>query len=79
VVLREEALAERIALLRSTTARLRAASQRTVDRDWDQWALERGMQVAAQALFDVGNHVLVGVFSARLRHPASDDSANDLL
>ena len=65
MVLREEALAERIALLRSTVARLQVAAGRTLDRDWDQWALERGMQIAAQALFDIGNHVLAGAFSAR--------------
>jgi hypothetical protein len=65
VVLREEALAERIALLRSTVARLRRASSRNLDLDWDQWALERGMQLAAQALFDVGNHVLAGAFAVR--------------
>ena len=65
MVLREEALAERIALLRSTVARLRVASSRNLDLDWDQWALERGMQIAAQSLFDVGNHVLAGAFGVR--------------
>jgi uncharacterized protein YutE (UPF0331/DUF86 family) len=57
VVLREEALAERLALLRSTVMRLQSASQRDLDSDWDEWAIERGLQLAAQSLFDVGNHV----------------------
>jgi uncharacterized protein YutE (UPF0331/DUF86 family) len=70
VVVREEALAERIALLRSTIARLGDASMRTLDGDWDQWALERGMQIAAQAVFDVGNHVLTGAFSVRAKQYA---------
>jgi uncharacterized protein YutE (UPF0331/DUF86 family) len=65
VVVREEALAERLALLRSTVLRLQAAAGRTLDDDWDQWALERGLQLAAQALFDVGNHVLAGSFAWR--------------
>ena len=65
MVLREEALAERLALLRSTVMRLRAASQKELNDDWDEWALERGLQLAAQALFDVGNHVLAGAFGAR--------------
>jgi uncharacterized protein YutE (UPF0331/DUF86 family) len=67
VVVREEALAERLALLRSTVVRLRAAAGRELDDDWDEWALERGLQLAAQALFDVGNHVLAGAFGVRPR------------
>lgn len=67
MVIREGALAERLALLRSTVARLRVAAGRELDDDWDQWALERGLQLAAQALFDVGNHVLVGAFASRPR------------
>jgi uncharacterized protein YutE (UPF0331/DUF86 family) len=65
VVLREEALAERLAQLRSTVMRLQSASQRDLDGDWDEWAIERGLQLAAQSLFDVGNHVLVGAFAIR--------------
>jgi uncharacterized protein YutE (UPF0331/DUF86 family) len=67
VVVREEALAERLALLRSTVLRLRAAAARPLDDEWDEWALERGLQLAAQALFDVGNHVLAGAFALRPR------------
>jgi len=65
VVLREEALAERLALLRETVAKLRRAAKHDVEGDWNEWALERGLQIAAQALFDVGNHVLAGAFSTR--------------
>lgn len=71
MVLRREALDERIALLRRTVARLRAAAKRDLNDDWDQWALERGLQLAAQALFDVGNHVLAGAFSARPKEYAN--------
>jgi uncharacterized protein YutE (UPF0331/DUF86 family) len=28
-----------------------------------QWAVERGLQVASEALFDAGNHVLAGAFA----------------
>ncbi len=67
MVVREEALAERLAHLRATVARLRAAARAEAAdwNDWDEWALERGLQLAAQALFDIGNHVLAGAFSAR--------------
>jgi uncharacterized protein YutE (UPF0331/DUF86 family) len=65
VVIRKEVLDERIAFLRSTVARLREAAHRDLSAEWDQWALERGLQIAAQALFDIGNHVLAGAFSAR--------------
>lgn len=65
MVVREEALAERLALLRSTVIRLQAAAARQLDDEWDEWALERGLQLAAQALFDVGNHVLAGAFALR--------------
>jgi uncharacterized protein YutE (UPF0331/DUF86 family) len=65
MVVRKEALAERLAILRSTVVRLRAAASRDLNHDWDEWALERGMQLAAQALFDVGNHVLAGAFGTR--------------
>jgi uncharacterized protein YutE (UPF0331/DUF86 family) len=47
--------------------RLRAAAGRELDDDWDEWALERGLQLAAQALFDVGNQVLAGAFDVRPR------------
>lgn len=65
MVLRREALDERIASLRSVVARLRKAAGRPLDDDWDEWALERGLQIAAQAVFDIGNHVLAGAFSSR--------------
>lgn len=67
MVLREEALAERIALLRSTVLKLRAKAGSDLDDEWDEWALERGLLLAAQALFDIGNHVLTGAFAVRPR------------
>ena len=70
MVVREQALAERIALLRSTVFKLKLASQRSLEGDWDEWALERGLQLAAQALFDIGNHVLAGAFGVRAKEYA---------
>lgn len=67
MVVRQEALRERIAALREAVARLRRlrASDSGSDDDLIEWATERGLQVAAQALFDVGNHLLSGAFSER--------------
>jgi uncharacterized protein YutE (UPF0331/DUF86 family) len=67
VVVRRDVLEERLALLRSTVGRLRNAAKRELGTDWDEWALERGMQIAAQALFDIGNHELAGAFSVRAK------------
>ena len=34
------------------------------DPAWE-WAVERGLQVAAQSVFDIGNHILSGGFGER--------------
>jgi uncharacterized protein YutE (UPF0331/DUF86 family) len=48
------------------TAHLRAWSPVTIERlETDQqlrWAVERGLQVAAEALFDAGTHILAAEF-----------------
>lgn len=48
------------------TARLRSwmpVSLKTLETDLRlQWAIERGLQIAAEALFDAGNHVLAAEF-----------------
>lgn len=58
--------------LSATCARLRGWLPITRDRlEQDlmlQWAVERGLQVAAETLFDVGNHLLSSAF---------DDAANE--
>src|SRR3712207_3394658 len=65
MVVRPETLRERVALLRETVARLRALRARPIADPSVEWALERGLQLAAQAVFDIGNHVLVGAFGSR--------------
>ena len=65
MVIRAEVLAERLAALREAVARLRDVRARDLSDPALQWAAERGLQVAAQALFDVGNHVLAGAFALR--------------
>ncbi len=65
MVVRPDALRERIATLREAIARLQHLRDEPVRGPVEQWALERGLQVAAQALFDIGNHVLAGGFGLR--------------
>lgn len=66
MVIRQEALRERIAALREAVARLRnVEGTEGVPEDVREWARERGLQVAAQAVFDIGNHVLSGAFAER--------------
>ena len=62
MVLRPEALRERLLKLEEVVSRLEdmnrtgTASLRTNFRD--AWAAERGLQLAAEAAFDIGNHIL---------------------
>lgn len=53
--------------LREAVERLRGAlpvQARDLERDrMLEWALERGLQIAAEALFDAGNHILAGEFA----------------
>jgi uncharacterized protein YutE (UPF0331/DUF86 family) len=66
VVLRVEALRERLAKLEEVIAHLRDVAH--VDatefgRDFrSQWLAERGLELAAQAILDIGNHILAGEF-----------------
>jgi uncharacterized protein YutE (UPF0331/DUF86 family) len=66
VVVRLEVLRERLSGLRATVEHLAAlrASGR-LDDPTIEWAIERGLQVGAQALFDIGNHVLSGGYAER--------------
>jgi uncharacterized protein YutE (UPF0331/DUF86 family) len=69
VVLRVEALRERLARLEQIVARLSeiaAVSRDEFLRDYrSQWLAERGLELAAQAVLDVGNHILAGEFLDR--------------
>jgi uncharacterized protein YutE (UPF0331/DUF86 family) len=66
VVLRIEALRERLAKLEEVIGRLRDVADVTRDdflRDYRrQWLAERGLELAAQAVLDIGNHILAGEF-----------------
>jgi uncharacterized protein YutE (UPF0331/DUF86 family) len=66
VVLRVEALRERLAKLEEVVSRLGEVAAVTRDdffRDYQrQWLAERGLELAAQAILDVGNHILAGEF-----------------
>lgn len=66
MVLRVEALRERLAKLEEVIGRLREVAQVDHDelaRDFRaQWLAERGLELAAQAVLDIGNHILAGEF-----------------
>ncbi|MGB8299394.1 MAG: DUF86 domain-containing protein [Polyangia bacterium] len=65
MVVRREALCERIAGLRAACSRLAELGTRPTTDSATEWAAERGLQIAAQAVFDIGNHVLAGGFAER--------------
>jgi uncharacterized protein YutE (UPF0331/DUF86 family) len=66
VVLRPEALRERLLKLEEIISRLQEAGQ--TDRGTlrvnfrDAWIAERGLQLGAEVVFDIGNHVLSAHF-----------------
>lgn len=66
MVFREESVIERLKRLDETVARLREHAQVDVAeyrRDTDlQWIIERGLEVGASIILDIGNHILAGVF-----------------
>ena len=66
MVLRPEAIRQRLLRLEEVISRLeelRALDARTVGRSFrDVWAIERGLQLGAEILFDIGNHILSAHF-----------------
>lgn len=80
MILRTELLRQRLDHLRSITRRL--GEIREVDRDeflasyQRQWVAERGLQLAAQAVFDIGTHILSGHFNV---HPSDYEDVIRLL
>lgn len=66
MVLRIEALRERLAKLEEVVERLREVARVGRDeflRDYEpRWLAERGLEIAAQAILDIGNHILAGEF-----------------
>lgn len=65
MVVRREVLRERLAGLREVLHRLAVIQGQQRDDTTAEWAIERGLQVAAQAVFDIGNLVLAGAFADR--------------
>jgi uncharacterized protein YutE (UPF0331/DUF86 family) len=64
VVLRPDAVRERLLRLEEVTSRLEALRlPDSAGSDFrDAWAVERGLQLGAEILFDVGNHILSAHF-----------------
>lgn len=64
--LRAEVVRHKLLQIGEATAQLRSWMPITPDRlEQDRqlrWAVERGLQVAAEALFDTGTHILAGEF-----------------
>lgn len=58
-------------MLRETLEELRRMRGHALADRLHEWAAERGLQVAAQALFDCGNHLLSGGFGERVDDYAS--------
>ena len=62
MVLRAELVRERLVRLEEVVSRLEELSRlepQRVRQDFrDAWAVERGLQLAAEILFDTGNHIL---------------------
>ncbi len=70
MVFKANIVEERLAFLREILARLRALqgiSKEDFLRDGEkQWSVERGLQLAAETLFDIGSHILAGKFQERV-------------
>lgn len=64
---RSEVVRRKLATIREAVVQLRTQGDVTTDRLADdimlRWAVERGLQVAAEAVFDAGNHILAGEFA----------------
>jgi Uncharacterized conserved protein len=80
MILRVEVIRQRVDHLRSVLRRLKEAADITraefIDSYRDQWIAERGLQLASQAVFDIGAHIL----SAHLNvHPTDYEDVIRLL
>jgi uncharacterized protein YutE (UPF0331/DUF86 family) len=68
LVLRREAIRERLLRLEEVVSRLeelrRSGGSPSFESVRDAWAVERGLQLGAEILFDIGNHVLSAHFGA---------------
>lgn len=69
MVLKPDAVRQRLARLEEVVTRLEGlAADPAAGGELRDWAVERGLQLGAEILFDVGNHVLATAFGA----PADD-------
>lgn len=63
MVLKPEALRARLLKLEEIISRLEILRDQAVEDDFrHEWATERGLQLAAEVAFDVGNHILSAHF-----------------
>ncbi len=63
MVLRPDAVRERLLKLEEVISRLKEIEPRALREDFRHaWAAERGLQLAAEIIFDVGNHILSAHF-----------------
>lgn len=72
MVFKKEIVGERLAFLRETLVELRrhqgiSKSDFLSDKT-KRWAVEHGLHLAAEAVFDIGNHILVGHFGKRAQN-----------
>lgn len=69
MVFKQAVIEERLAFLREAVTRLKELQSIRYDdflRQGDkQWAIEHGLHLCAEAIFDIGNHILVGRFGQR--------------
>jgi uncharacterized protein YutE (UPF0331/DUF86 family) len=69
MVFKKNVVETRLAFLRSTLAKLKelqkVSRDEFLEKTETQWAVEHGLHLAAEAIFDIGNHILVGYFSER--------------
>ncbi|MDI3525783.1 MAG: hypothetical protein PWP42_1033 [Candidatus Atribacteria bacterium] len=66
MVFKKQSVVERLKKLEEVLAKLEDKSGITPEeyrRDTDtQWIIERGLELASSAIFDIGNHILAGVY-----------------
>jgi len=62
MVLKPEAIRARLLKLEEIVSRLEQFAASSAKDPVDDWAVERGLQLAAEVAFDVGNHILSSHF-----------------
>lgn len=62
MVLRPESVRSRLRKLEEVLSELERIAPEAGSSVRDEWAVERGLQLAAETLFDVGNHILTAHF-----------------